>query len=112
MNYIAGLCKKAEEYMVENSNFIPYTDTSTQKIGCKRSDGVINTNASMYKKVELNDGIIALFKYILKDNIVVYEVVQECKNDVVFLSLETDSGKAFKWTSKEMITFVKKYEQL
>lgn len=112
MNYIAGLSPSAEEYMAENSNFSSYNDTSVKKIGCGKSDGIINTIASMYKKVELNEGfIVPLFKYTLKNNQIAHEVIQKNLNNIVFVRLEIDNGKIIEWTDEEISDFIKNKER-
>jgi len=99
INY--GITDEAIKYIYKHSNFMPYDDVNTQPIGCKYSDGYANINAELYDKKEVNGIILLLFKYYLKDDVVVKEVVQEIKNEKVFLCLEINGIKKFKWKKDE-----------
>lgn len=98
---IVGLCEKAKNYLDSNNKFIKGTS-----IGCKRSDGVINTTAISYKfeKVD-DDDVVLLFKYYLKGG-EAYTKIQLVKNKHVFISLLTDKGKEIKWTKKEIDNYL------
>lgn len=108
MYYIAGLCDKAKEYLKENTKFVTYTRNS-ERIGCKKSDGILNTDAKLYKIESVIETLkIPLFEYKLEDN-KVYEVFQELINDVVFIALKIEDDKVIKWKREEIKDFIETF---
>lgn len=103
MLIVAGLSPKANNFILKNSRFVKGTT-----IGCKNSDGVLQTTSNLYKTEKVNEeDHVFLFKYYLK-NCIVFTEVQKIVNNTVFISLRTDYGKEIKWTKKEINEFFNK----
>lgn len=96
-----GITDEAMEYIYKHSNFISYNSTGVQPIGCKQSDGYANVNAMLYDKKDIDGTVLFLFKYYLENNVVAKEVVQEIKGKNLFICLEINGRKKFKWKKEE-----------
>ncbi|RLI64569.1 MAG: hypothetical protein DRO67_03970 [Candidatus Asgardarchaeum californiense] len=96
-----GITEKAMEYIYKHSTFVSYDDVNVKPIGCKESEGYSTVNAQFYKKQEVDGTMLFLFEYYLDNNVVAKEVVQEVRNNKVFLCLEVKGRKKFKWTKDE-----------
>lgn len=97
-----GITDKAMEYVYKHSNFVFYDNVDIKPIGCtKQSDGYANVNAEFYDRREMDGIVLFLFKYYLEDGIIAKEVVQEIKGKDVFICLEINGRKKFKWKKDE-----------
>ena len=93
---VVGLTQEAADYLYKNSKFTKF-NTDVLPISCGYKDGLVSMQASMYKKEKINDDVvIGLFEYSLKNN-VVQEVVQQVKDDKIYLCLKIKNRKKFKW---------------
>lgn len=98
---IAGLTEEALTYIQNNSEFIRGVS-----IGCKNSDGIINTKSKLYKTdCAKNKHPIFLFKYLLKDNEECFEEIQAIKNNTLFVQLRTPQGDLIKWEETDIENF-------
>jgi phage-related protein len=97
---IMGLTEEAMQYIYKHSHFTKYNG-SVEPIGCGYSDGIATVQADMYEVKKINDEqTICLFDYHL-DNGTVKEIVQEIKNNKIFLCLKIKNRKKFKWEIKD-----------
>jgi len=96
---IMGLTEEAMQYIYKHSQFMKY-DGSTEPIGCGYSDGITSVNATMYNRKKIGNNIICLFEYHL-ENGPAREVIQEIRNNKVFLCLKIKNRKKFKWKLKD-----------
>lgn len=99
---IAGLTKEALDYIQKNSIFIPEAT-----IGCKKSDGIVNTRSSLYKTEVTDENYpIFLFKYLLKEDKECFEEIQTIKNNILFVQLRTIEGDLIKWEETDIENFL------
>lgn len=97
---VVGLTEEALNYIYKHSQFKQY-DGSIEPIGCGYSDGVASVVANMYEVKEITeDQKIFLFEYQI-DNGTVKEVLQDIKNDKIFLCLKINNRRKFKWNLKD-----------
>lgn len=98
---VAGLPEEAVDYIQYNSEFL-----EGATIGCKNSDGIVNTKSKLYKTecTEHNHPIF-LFKYLLKDNKECFEEIQVIKNNTLFVQLRTEEGDLIKWEETDIENF-------
>lgn len=93
---IIGLPPEATDYILKNSNFI-----QGASIGCKKSDGVINKNSTMYSitKIYVNNKTIPimLFKHMLSDGTECYEEVEEVIDNDIYIQLRVGEDKVLAW---------------
>jgi len=97
---ISGFNNRMENYINKNSPF-----KHGEYIGCKKSDGLIYINSSMYDKKEINGNTLFLFKYHLNNKEFCYEEVQCLENNIVFIKLRKPDGKYINWTKKERTNY-------
>ena len=97
---ISGFNKRMDDYVNKNSPFQPGA-----YIGCKKSDGLLNISSSMYKKEEIEDNTVFLFKYQLKNKEYCYEEIQCIENYILFIQIKKPDGKLIKWTKKERLNY-------
>lgn len=104
-NNIIGLSEKAKSYLEKNSVFI-----KGASIGCKKSDGTINIRARMFEKELVNDEIVFMFEYSLKNG-TARTKVQQVVGSYIFISLVTPQGKEIKWSKKGINKYIAELEQ-
>jgi hypothetical protein len=96
---VVGLTKEALNYIYKHSAFVEY-DGNVETIGCGYSDGFASVSASLYNKKKINEDVICLFQYHL-DNGIAKEVIQEVKDDNIFLCLSVNNRRKFKWRTED-----------
>jgi hypothetical protein len=103
--YIAGFNDKASNYLFKNSPF-----EKGKHIGCKKSDGVLSVSAEMYKKEEICNKTVFLFKYLLKNGKYSYEEIQCIDNGILFLQIRKPNNNIIKWSKKEITNYQYEYK--
>lgn len=99
---VVGINQKAIDFLKNVYEYKSYEDGAVPVLGCPSSNGIIDTNSSLYEIDELGSTRVFLFEHYLSDGTVAQEIIQNVTENYIYCCLKIEGRRHFQWKEIEM----------